>query len=365
MSEPNSPTNAEDLFEDPPPRTRRPRTPGAVESLPRTTPSAGRAVLQIVGFLIGLSILAWCISAALSPENRDKLHALSRAPAGLVALLFALSAVSLALNGAMFWTTLLPAKRLPMADVQAVNAAAALLSYLPFKLSIVARFLIHNRRNGVPLLTIGAWLAAVAAVLVATMTPTAAAAAWRQQADTVFALVCVAGMALAYAAVLGGASLFAHEQGLERLHRWAAPLGFSWLDRALRSTWFRRVHVALDMLAHPGTLALSMLLRVADLSVQAARFSVAAACLGTSLEFGVAFLTASMFFLIGVLSPSGALGAREGASTGLAALLAVPGLSGTAFAPIALTVSASEVLVNLTCAVVGGAYLRVTHRTQP
>ncbi|MBS0196451.1 MAG: flippase-like domain-containing protein [Planctomycetes bacterium] len=326
-----------------------------------STPSASRArfILQMIGFVLSLALLWWCVRLAFTPENQSRLTALSRAPVGQVVLLFSLSAASLLLNGAMFWATLLPVRRLGFIDTQSVNSIAGLLSYLPFKLSIVARLFIHNRRDKLPLLTIGAWMVAVAGVLAASLVPTVLAAVWRQKADALFFLAAFGGMAITYALTLSIARIFAHESGLERLRAFADGLGSDWISRLLGSARFRRLHVGLDMLASPASFALAMILRVADLLVQAARFTVAAQCLGESLPLDTAVLAASTFYLIGVLSPSGALGAREGVTTGLAGLLAVPGVSRAAFAPIALTVSATEVLVNLSAAALGAAWLRV------
>jgi hypothetical protein len=316
-------------------------------------------VLQLLGFLAGMALLVWCVSVALRPEYRDKIDALRTAPWHAVGLLFALSVVSLLFNGVMFWATLLPVRRLPFWDVQSANAVAAFLSYLPFKLSIVSRFIIHNRRDGVPLLTIGAWMAGVAVVLLATLTPIVFATIWRKQVDWVYVMVLATGLVCAYLSLLLVARWFAGSRGLSRLHVLTDPVRFAPLDRAMRAGWFVKLHAGLDMLAHPWMLALSMSTRLADLLIQAARFSVAGYCLGTHVPFDLAILAASTFYLIGVLSPSGSLGARESGTTGIAALIAVPGLEGSAFTPIALTVSASEVLVNATGAMTGLLWLRV------
>lgn len=317
-----------------------------------------KLVLQLVGFFAGMALLAWCVGVALRPEYRDKIDALLAAPWYMVGLLFALSFVSLLFNGLMFWTTLWPVRRLPFWDVQSVNALAAFLSYLPFKLSIVARFVVHNRRDGVPLLTIGAWMAGVAVVLLATLMPMVLATMWRQQVDHLFVLTLSGGLVLVYLALLVTARWLAGARGLARLHALTDPLRLSPLDRAMRAGWFAKLHGGLDMLAHPVALGVSMSARLADLLIQAARFSVAGACLGADVPFDLAILAASTFYLIGVLSPSGSLGARESGTTGIAALLAVPGLEGSAFTPVALAVSASEVLVNALAAMSGLVWLR-------
>src|SRR5690606_21428503 len=113
-----------------------------------------------IGFLVGLALLGWCVSIALSPENREQLDRLADAGWRPIALLVVLSGLSLALNGAIFWLVLLPARRLRAADVIATNALATFLAYLPFKISLIVRALIHQRRDRVPLVLLGAWMSA-------------------------------------------------------------------------------------------------------------------------------------------------------------------------------------------------------------
>ncbi|HRQ74272.1 MAG TPA: hypothetical protein PLU35_14715, partial [Phycisphaerales bacterium] len=130
-----------------------------------------RLAVQGLGFVAGLVLLGWCVRAALSPENREQLSKLGDAPAWAVAALLGLSVASVALNGLAFWCALLPARRLHASDVIATNALATFLNYLPFKLSAISRVVIHNRRDRVPLLTIGGWFGAVLGVMVVSLAP--------------------------------------------------------------------------------------------------------------------------------------------------------------------------------------------------
>ena len=328
-----------------------------LEKRPRPhVPSRWKMVAQVLAFGAGLGILFLFLHKALAPENREKLEALWKAPAQDIAWLMGLSVLSLALNGGAFWVTLLPVRRLKLVDVQAANAMATLLAYLPLKLSAISRFVIHNRRDGVPLFTIAAWMGAVGIVLVSSLGPPIGAAVWRGKIDGVFVAVMLGGMAVAYAIVLLVARSFAHAAGLARLHRITDRFNSRLLNKGMHSTFFHNFHAGFAMLAHPGTLAASMVFRTTDLLIQATRFWLAARVVGVELAWEGAILIATTFFLTGVLSPAGTLGTREGAATVAAKLL--PGVSGDGFYVVTLVVSASEMLTNAVFGTSGLVYLR-------
>jgi len=337
-----------------------PPTPPDNPDLPSPSGSPGwvRLAIQLGGFVICMGLLAWCVNAALKPENVEKLRRVFNAPPLEVALLLGLSVLSLLLNGATFWLVIRPVQKLPFWDLQAVNAAAAFISYAPAKLSILYRILVHTRMHHVPLLTIGAWLGGVAVILLATLLPLVGTAMWRHQADTLFYVSCTAGLAFMFVCIVGSARLFAGPRGLARIQRLGRILPLSFVEKLLHSRPFEHLHSAFDILASPLVVGGGLIIRVADLLVQAGRFTVAAHILGIDLSFDTAILAACTFYVIGVASPSGSLGARESATTGLAALLAIPGLDRGAFLPIALTVSATEIIVNLTSALAGVAWIQ-------
>lgn len=336
--------------------TPTPSEPAATPPPSPHLPSRWRLLLQILAFAAGLAILAFFIHKAGSPANREKLHALWQAPPRDIAALLALSLSSLALNGAIFWITIRPVRRLPLLGVLATNAGATFLAYLPMKLSAISRFVIHNRRDKVPVFTIAAWMGAVGITLAASLCPPIGAAVWRQRIDPLFVATTAAGLALAYALTLYIARHFAGERGLARLHRLTDPLKIKLLDRGMRSTFFHNFHAGFDMLAHPWTLALAMLMRTGDVLVQAARFALAAKVVGVELGWENAILIATTYFIVGVISPAGTLGTREGGATAFAALL--PSLPTNGFIVVALVVGASEFVTNTTCGLAGLIYLR-------
>ena len=133
--------------------------------------SIGRTVVQLIGYLIGIALLVWCIRLAFSEENSAQLATLKDAPAQSLILLLMLSLASVGVNGFLFWIALTPLRRLPLADVLWTNALATLLNYLPFKLSVASRVLVHARKHNVSIPRIGAWFASVGAVMLCTLVP--------------------------------------------------------------------------------------------------------------------------------------------------------------------------------------------------
>lgn len=320
---------------------------------PRRTALVGR-VVQGAAFVVGVGLLVWVVSLALKPENREAIHRLLDAPWYQSGGVLALSAVSLLINGVLFWVTIRPVRPLPMLNVVATNAVASLMNYLPFKIGLAARFIIHNRRDGVPLLTIAAWLAAGAAGALAVFVPLTAASAWRQQIDPLWLLAGPGGVAVCALAVLIKARLFAHAPGMVRLHAIArrtglGALGLSWF---LRTSTFGHLHHAFAMLADAKTLGAIISLRLLDVAVNAARFHLAGVACGVAISWDTAILAACVHFVLGVVAPSGQLGMREGGMTGLAKLLTIPGVTTGQFAVVALVVGGAELLANLA---VGGA----------
>lgn len=304
---------------------------------------SNRMALRIVGFVVSLAILGWCVSVVFrgQPGEPGPMERLSRASASHIAALLALSAASLLLNGLIFWTTLLPVRRLDARGVVAVNALATMLNYLPFKLGLITRVVVHHRRDRVPLAMIGAWIAAFVFTLLLTVTPVALVGGWevsRGVFGSWWIVLGVGSTAAATAATAALARVFAGANGLARLHRMTDPLRIAPLDRVLRSRAWSHLHAGFDMLADPHAVGASAALRLADLTVQAARFAVAAGVVGRDLPPDHALLAAAAHFIIGALSPFGTLGPREG-------LLTLVGSED--FALIVLVVSAAEAIVNL------------------
>lgn len=237
-------------------RTTDPRRPLAGSARRRGL----RIVVQTGAFVVGLAMLWWCARQALAPENRAQIERLREAPAVDVAIIGALSLASIVLNGLVFWAMILPVRRLPAVGLVATNALASFLNYLPFKASIVARVLIHTRRDRVAFLTIGAWFAAMAVVLVSVYGPLVGVSLWRRELDWVWVVVGGTGVVALLAAVVVIARAASGEAGLVRIEtiaRRALPRAAASLcSKVLRSGVASRLHTGADMLGSPRAVAM-------------------------------------------------------------------------------------------------------------
>lgn len=341
----------------PPPKPHFPTTESVSSSVAhaKTRMSGARLALQALGGLVGLGLLVLCVMVALKPDNRAKLERLADAPKDQLALLVGLSLVVVIVSGETFRRVLSPVRSLPFIRTQATNAIASLLALLPFKLSIVFRVIVHNRRDGVPLLTIGAWFIAVAGVIFAVLAPVMLASWWRGQADALWLLGVLMGVACSISALLMVARIVSSDKGW----RWVQGVFASIpVVSALKPTsLLDRAHEGLQMLSHPSSLLACVALRLLDLACQTARVYVAARIVGQELPLDQAALAGSLYFLVGAVAPTGQLGAREGLTSYLVSKL-LPGQDFSQFAVIVLVVSASEMLVLLVMCVIGMPIVR-------
>jgi hypothetical protein len=317
-----------------------------------------KAVLQVLGFIIGVALLAWCVHSAL--KNPDGFRKLREATAGQIAALAGLSAIVVLASGEVFRQTVRPIKTIPFLPAQATNVIACLLVLVPFKLSVFFRIFVHNRRDHIPLLTIGAWFASVAVVILCVLGPILGATAIRGRADTLWFVIAVGGML----ACLIGLWLVARTFATERGWAWAKgvyarlPLPVRLRPGSVAGTLIlEKGHEGVRMLASPRVVFGCAFLRLIDFAAQAARISIAASIVGLPLEWDRALLAGAVFFLITAAAPSGALGAREGGTTGIIGVV-LAGINRDDFAVAVLTVSAIEIMVLLVGSMIGLAYLR-------
>jgi hypothetical protein len=150
-------------------------------------------------------------------------------------------------------------------------------------------------------------------------------------------------------------------RGMERIHRWLDPVPVKALHRFMRTESFARLHAGFGMLAHLRASFWATLMRLADIGVQTARFVIAAEVLGIALGWEAAVLIATTYFMIGMLSPFGMIGTREGGTLGLQSILGVELMSrgdGDPLALIILFVSATESIAYFAGAGFGVIWLR-------
>lgn len=318
---------------------------------------------QALGVLCTIALLAWCVSQAFKPANRAQLEKLAEAPWELVTLLLMLSAAYILVNGAILWAGIQPTRKLGYLNVTAVQAICVVLGYLPLKLGTVFRMIVHNRRDGVPVLTIGAWLSNAFAVLLIVSGSLVFASMIHPHVDWKWAALAAAPLSISMVALVAICRALAGERGLGRAIALADRVPTRFVGRMARSRFFAHAHEGFAMLASPKWTSLCVLLRLLDVGVQSSRFYIAGRLLGVPVDPEQCVLIASAYFIIGIVSPTGAIGAREAGSTGLAAALGISALAATpggpaTFAVVALTVSATEALVSLTLASLGVVYLR-------
>jgi len=330
----------------------------STDSIPKANRRLPMILLQIVGFGGSIAALGWAVSVALREENRQQLAKLSQATPGELMMLMSLAAISVAFNGLLFWVVMNPVHKLRPTDVIAVNAISTLLAYLPFKLSIVSRFVIHNRRDKIPVLTIGAWIVAVTFLMAAVFGPIAVASLWQREINTVWWVV--SGIGILGSTLVG--SLIARQlEGETGTRRVAKLLG----EKITSTQNYGRIHIGFEMLANRRAALLGNLFRVLDILTFALRFSVAARVLDLPISGSDSLLLGATYFLIGMASPVGMLGTREAGTIAIASMV---GISSAAIAEDAtgqtpiiiavLFVTAIESIVNLACAGFGIAWLK-------
>ncbi len=330
----------------------------SIETIPKTRRSLPMILLQIIGFIASISALGWAVSVALRDENRQQLAKLSQATPGELMMLMSLAAISVAFNGLLFWVVMNPVHKLRPTDVIATNAISTLLAYLPFKLSIVSRFVIHNKRDKIPVLTIGAWIVAVTFLMGAVFGPITVASLWQQEINTLWWIV--SGIGILGSTIVG--SLIAQQlKGEIGTQRIAKLLG----KKITSTEHYAKVHVGFEMLANIRAALVGNLFRVLDILTFALRFYVAARVLDLPISGSDSLLLGATYFLIGMASPVGMLGTREAGTIAIASMV---GISSAALAentngetPIVIAVlfvTAVESIVNLACAGFGLAWLK-------
>jgi len=335
----------------PEPTPDRPGAPGVPR---RALPGRVRAVIQVTGFAVGIALLVWCVRTVMSPDNRAALEKLQEATAWQVLSLMGLAATSLVLNAVIFSSIIRPLHRLRLTDMVAVNALATFLSYLPFKMSVICRWVIHNRRDGIHNVTIGAWFIVVAILTVVTVAPMWLAFARPEGAGHGWWLVVALAIAAAHTTGCLAARVVRGERGLRRLRRVGLP------EKLLHTEWFHRLHDGATMSADVHAIWVSTVARVLDIATFGLRFWIAAGIIGVDLSAEEALLIGLAYFVVGVVSPFGTVGTREVGALGMAvgAGVVAAELDQDALLTGILLVTVAEAITSLIGAGLALAWLR-------
>ncbi len=299
-----------------------------------------RITLQIIGALIGLGLAYWAITLAFGGDNHESLERLKQASLGAIAGLLGLTAITITLNGVLFWVALRPLQGdepVRLSRVVLINAIPTLLAILPFKLGFVVRIGLHHRLDGLSFKTLVAWMGAFGGLTLACMVPAGAVGLIAEGA--LWWALLVIGPALGLGALCVAARV-AMRWGL--LHR--LMLG------------------AEGVLTDPRALVTTYALRMVDIGVQGTRFALAASVVGVALEPEHALLLGASYFLVVAVAPAGALGVAEMVTATIA--MAV-GLDQGTFALVALVVSGSHYAGAFLLALPSAIVLRVDRVLRP
>lgn len=282
--------------------------------------SARKLATQVVGFLIGAALLAWCIHTAIKGGDWSRI---AEASPWLIVGLAACSVISLAANGATFWLFIRPVHPVGFRAMQWLNLVSGLFNYLPVRAGMLTRVAYHLKVDRMPLLLLAGWFGAVSYVLALVVGVCVLAMVIRPQMDWIW-LAIVAGMLL-----LGG--------GLTRalmLHPIIVKYGRG-MDR---------------MLSDRRALWGGIVLRLVDIGAYLGRMACAATILGLNLAWSDLTILALAALALS-MNPLGRFGFREWAVTIVATRLITTDMTGAqieaSFAQLALIESAGEAIVAI------------------
>lgn len=308
-------------------------------------------VLQLAGFVLGLGMLGLCVwLVARDEQKRTQAMELLHAPADKLAMVLALSGLSIALSGLVFWAVILPVRRVSAMDQIAMNGVSSALSYVPMKANLMFRVFYHRRMDGIGVLEITAWLGATAVMIALSLGWPVAASLVLGQVDEYWWGLTLGGMVLTLMLLPPIAAYCASDAGHALVERVAGLTRIGALVRMVRSNWFKKLYGATRMLASRRAMAIVLVLRLADVVAQAARFWVVSRVIHLDMSPGQCVLAGAMYFILQFASPTGVGGVQVG---GLAVML------GAKFLPVVLAVTAADAVMNLVMGAVGAAWLRV------
>lgn len=290
--------------------------------------SPRRFIVQLLGFVVGMALLVWCIYGA---ARQGDWSAVANADPLLVLGLIGCTFVSLAANGAIFWLVIQPIKRLRLLDMELLNIAVAVLNYAPIRAGLIARVAYNVKVDKLPLLVIGAWLAAIAYTMLLTLTAVIVATLLQQTYQ--WSWWAWAG-AVAAQLLIGGLLTI----GLINIAQ-------SILPEDLLMRFGKGMH---NMLRKPVTLWGAMLIRCIDVAAYIGRMMCAAAILGLDTKLNTSQVTLlAITAMVMSLIPLGRVGYREAGVALVAPFLVGMADIDTALKQLALVESAGEAIVSI------------------
>ena len=296
-----------------------------------------RVLVQALGAAIGVALFVWALRLAFAPENQDAIRRLLDAPLWLAGAMIALNIATIVVNGLTFWVTAKPVYPIPARSAILVNAVCSFLAFLPFKISAIARVYLHHTRDGLPLRAVVPWMVGYGLTAVATFGPFIAASAL---APIIGPAWIVIGVLAAFACTMLGVGL--------------ARLG----DRRIPA--IQKLSLGSSVVVRDAkVMTTACVFRLSDIAIQTGRFIVAAKAMGIMLAPDRAAFDASVYFLIGAVSPGGVLGFREGGLAWIGDLLSLDAQAADQIALLALAVTGAEAATFCVIAVIAAGVMRL------
>ena len=310
----------------------------AVPSDTPRRPSRLKLAMQVVGFVVGCALVAWCAQRA-SAKGGEGLEKLWNADRSLVALLLLSTLGSIICSGYTFWAIARPIRRFSVVEMQAVNLMASLFNYAPVRLGLFLRCVFHWRVERMPGTDIAAWIVGVAIVTLGTLASAIAAGLVQIPAGRSELTLDWMWFATYAACIVAG--------GAVTLFVCRSPVFHKFLKGGERA------------LNDPRALAGGLAFRTVDVAMWTLRMWAAAKIVGVSLNPAQAALLAGVAIL-GAGNPLGRIGWRE-AFVAVVAPYIITGTSSpeeldTLTSQLALLESASEAILTIPLGILGSIW---------
>lgn len=305
---------------------------------PSKRPSTYRMAVQVVGFVFGCILIAWCAQRAWA-DGGDGLAKLRAAPIALVGVLIGATFVSILCSGLVFRSVAKPIRRFGHIEMQAVNLMASLFNYAPVRLGLALRCAFHWRVERLPATDLAAWIAGVA-------------------------IVTLGSLGSALAAGVVQIKLGREELSLDLL--WFATYGACLVLGSAATIMIGRIPALRRFLKggervlhSPTMLAEGLAIRSVDLAMWGLRMWAAAKIVGVTLGPAQAALLAAVAIL-GAGNPLGRIGWREGLVALVAPYVVTASETGEGLdaltSQLALLESASEAIVTIPLGILGALW---------
>ena len=278
--------------------------------------SRRRRAIEIASFCAGVGVLAWLVTIAIREGDWRRVV---EADPSLLAGLLGCTVLSAIFNGATFWTTIRPIRRIGFFELQGVNVVATMLNYAPVRLGMISRFAWHMRVDGLRFLDVVAWFASVLMLIATALAVFGVATAIVPDVGPGWWLLVILGTMVA-----GVALSMVPRIGFIRRHGRGA-------DRILESPFARWF---------------GLVLRILDIGTYAGRIAFTLAILGIEMSPSHIILLAVVALVTNLL-PVGRFGFRELAVAWTAARLGSDSVVDVPWEQLALLESGAELMVYL------------------